>query len=317
MTLAIRTEGLTKHYAVGFARKRTVHALDGLSLTVEAGQVMGLLGPNGAGKSTAIKLLLNLIRPTRGTATLFGHAPSDVRARSQVGYLPENPAPYEYLTGEEFVSLAGTLGGLAGAELRRRVDTVIEQVQMGRAKGLQIRKYSKGMIQRISVAQALVNEPRLLILDEPTSGLDVLGRQLVRDIILAERRKGTTVLFCSHIIPDVESLCDRVTVLVGGKLVREGPMSELLSGEQTQVELSLEAIGDECLASLERLATCERVGERVVARCEEPNLNKVLGAVVAASGRVISVQRTRYSLEALFLEALKLSTTSAIGSEIS
>lgn len=317
MTPAIQIEGLTKHYEVGFLKKRVVHALDGLSLSVEPGQVMGLLGPNGAGKSTTIKLLLNLIRPTAGKALLFGMEPSDARARSQVGFLPENPAPYEYLTGEEFVSLAGALGGLSGAALRKRTAEVIAQVEMTRAASLQIRKYSKGMIQRISFAQALVNEPKLLILDEPTSGLDVLGRQLVRDIILAERRKGTTVLFCSHIISDVESLCDRVTVLLGGRLVREGKMSELLSAEQTQVEVSLEGISDACLAALTPLAACERVAERLVARCEETSVSKVLQTVLAEGGRVVGLQRTRYSLETLFLDALKQNTSASVGSTIS
>lgn len=317
MTPAIETEGLTKHYSVGFVKRRTVRALDSLSLKVEPGQVLGLLGPNGAGKSTTIKILLNLIRATRGQAKLFGQDPADARARAFVGFLPENPAPYEYLTGEEFVSLAASLGGLSGSALRTRVKQVIDQVEMGRASSLQIRKYSKGMIQRISLAQALVNEPRLLILDEPTSGLDVLGRQLVRDIILAERRKGVTVLFCSHIIPDVEALCDRVVVLIGGKVVREGQVADLLSGDQTQVEVQLDLVTETLWAALSALAPCERVVERVIVRCQEASLNAVLQAVLSANARVVSLQRTRYSLEALFLEAIKQSTTTSVGSDIS
>jgi len=317
VTAAIQVDALTKHYSVGMIRKRTVRALEGLTLTVEPGQVMGLLGPNGAGKSTTIKILLNLIRATSGRAMLFGFSPSETQARSQVGFLPENPAPYEYLSGEEFVSLAGQLGGLSGSPLRERVGQVIEQVEMSRAKSLQIRKYSKGMIQRISLAQALVNTPKLLILDEPTSGLDVLGRQLVRDIILAERRRGATVLFCSHIIPDVEALCDRVAVLVGGRLVREGKVSDLLSGEQTQVELSLEEIGADLFAKIQAIASCERVAERATVRCDEARLNEILKAVLMGNGRVMSLQRTRYSLETLFLDTLKTSDTRSIGSEIS
>lgn len=317
MTLAIETNALTKHYEVGFVRKRTVRALDSLTLKVEPGQVMGLLGPNGAGKSTTIKILLNLIRATSGTARLFGMDPADGQARRDVGFLPENPAPYEYLTGEEFVSLAGTLGGLSGSKLTERVDAVIRQVEMDRARGLQIRKYSKGMIQRISLAQALVNEPKLLILDEPTSGLDVLGRQLVRDIIMAERRRGTTVLFCSHIIPDVEALCDRVVVLIGGKLVREGRVTELLSGDQSQVEVVVEQVSDGLMSALQPLAkSSERVAERVVLQSDEAEVGKVLRAVLDGQGKVVSLQRTRYSLEALFLDALKQSSTS-VGSQIS
>lgn len=317
MTLAIETEGLTKHYEVGFFNKRMVRALDSLSLKVEPGQVMGLLGPNGAGKSTTIKILLNLIRATSGKATLFGRDPALGEARRDVGFLPENPAPYEYLTGEEFVSLAGSLSGLTGERLRARVDVVIRQVEMDRARGLQIRKYSKGMIQRISLAQALVGEPKLLILDEPTSGLDVLGRQLVREIILSERRKGTTVLFCSHIIPDVEALCDRVVVLIGGKLVREGRVSELLAGDQSQVEVVLEQVNDGLLTALGQVTQgCERIAERVVVRCDEAAVAKVLQATLDGAARVVSLQRTRYSLEALFLDALKQSTNS-VGSQIS
>lgn len=316
MTSAIQTEQLTKHYKVGFINGRTVRALDGLTISVDPGEVMGLLGPNGAGKSTTIKILLNLIRATSGKATLFGMDPANALARREVGFLPENPAPYEYLTGEEFVALAGALGGLTGARLKERVEQVITQVEMQRAKGLQIRKYSKGMIQRISLAQALVGEPRLLILDEPTSGLDVLGRQLVRDIILAERKKGTTVLFCSHIIPDVEALCDRVVVLIGGKLVKQGRVSELLAGDQSQVEVVLESVNDATLAELSKQATCERVAQRVQVNCPEPTLNALLALALQGNARVVSLQRTRYSLETLFLDALKQTTTS-VGSDIS
>ena len=315
MTLAIETQALTKHYEVGFVTKRAVRALEGLSIKVETGQVMGLLGPNGAGKSTTIKILLNLIRATSGTARLFGHSPDTVEARREVGFLPENPAPYEYLTGEEFVSLSGSIGGLSGERLRTRVDTVIKQVEMERARSLQIRKYSKGMIQRISLAQALVTEPKLLILDEPTSGLDILGRQLVRDIIVAERKRGTTVLFCSHIIPDVEVLCDSVLVLIGGKLVREGRVSDLLSGDQVETEVVLEGVSAESAPAFQAWAP-ERIGERFSVKCDEKAVPAVLRQALDSHARVVSVQRTRYSLEALFLDALKQSAQS-VGSAIS
>jgi ABC-2 type transport system ATP-binding protein len=228
-SFAIQARRLSKTYAVGLAWQKKVRALQDLDLQVEPGQVYGLLGPNGAGKSTTIKLLLNLIRPTNGEALLFGAPPQSFEARRSVGFLPENPAPYEYLTVREFVGLAGQLSGLGGADLTRRVGEVIERVGMAGAADLRVRRYSKGMIQRIALAQALVGRPRLLVLDEPTSGLDVLGRQLIRDLIVEQRREGTTVLFCSHIIPDVETLCDRVAVLIGGRLVQEGRVTELLS----------------------------------------------------------------------------------------
>ena len=317
MTLAIETEKLSKLYTLGALGRRTVRALSDLSLKVEGGELLGLLGPNGAGKSTAIKLLLNLIRPTAGSARLFGLPPADARARAKVGFLPENPAPYEYLTGREFVTLAGQLAGLTGGGVRRRAGEVIERVGMGRAANLQIRKYSKGMIQRISLAQALVTEPELLVLDEPTSGLDVLGRQLVRDIVLEQRKRGTTVLFCSHIIPDVEALSDRVVVLVGGRLVKEGRVSELLADEKGLVEIIVEGLAIERLAAVDGLLKAkEWLGDRIQLRCEEAATREVLACVLAEQGRVTSLRRTRYSLEALFLDALK-SSSNSVGSDIS
>jgi ABC-2 type transport system ATP-binding protein len=316
MTLALQTTRLTKAYETGFLGRQTVRALTDLDLTVETGQLVGLLGPNGAGKSTTIKLLLNLIRPTSGEVKLFGKAPADSAARARVGFLPENPAPYEYLTGHEFVTLAGQLAGVRGAALTRAVGEVIERVGMARAKDLQIRKYSKGMIQRISLAQSLVAQPDLLILDEPTSGLDVLGRQLVRDIILEQRKRGTTVLFCSHIIPDVEALCDRVVVLIGGKLVRDGKVSELLAGDDDQSELILEGVDPARVSAIPGVTQVEVLGARVSAKLKESQTAEVLAAALGLGGRVISLNRSRYSLEALFLDALK-SSTNSVGSVIS
>jgi ABC-2 type transport system ATP-binding protein len=305
-TRAIELEQLTKVYEVGTFRRRQVRALQGFDLTVAPGEVFGLLGPNGAGKSTTIKILLNLIRATSGRARLFGRDTTEREARQLVGFLPENPAPYDYLTGREFVHYAGQLAGLGGDRLTQNVSRVLEQVGMTAASALQIRKYSKGMTQRIALAQALVAEPRLLVLDEPTSGLDVLGRQLIRDIILAERARGTTVLLCSHIIPDVEALCDKVAVLIGGRVVKQGPVSALLGDVATQVEVVLDGVLDEALvASLGVRA--ERRGARLVVRCEEQQVAGVLRRALDANGRVVSVQRERYTLEALFLEAVKQS----------
>lgn len=218
--LPVSIRGLSKTYKVGFFLNKQVKALQGLDLEIAPGQVYGLLGPNGAGKSTTIKILMGLVRASEGQALLFGEPPDRPHVRRQVGFLPENPSLYEYLTGREFVTLAGRIFGLSGHELDQRVERVLGDVGMGRASDLQIRRYSKGMVQRTALAQALISGPRLLVLDEPTSGLDPLGRRQMRDLILAERAKGTTILFCTHIISDVESLCDRVVVLVGGE---EGP----------------------------------------------------------------------------------------------
>lgn len=315
-TPAIRTEQLCKTYLVGHLRRRRLLALQGLSLTVEAGQVYGLLGPNGAGKSTTIKILLNLIRATSGTATVFGRSPSETEGRRSVGFLPENPAPYEYLTGREFVRLAGQLMGLTGGELERRVGAVIERVGMTHARDLQIRRYSKGMIQRISLAQAMVTEPKLLVLDEPTSGLDVLGRQLIRDVVTEQRARGTTVLFCSHIIPDVESLCDRVAVLIGGKLIREGNVVEMLKNDQALLEATVEDLAPEVLEKLKpRLRSVEVLDRRHVLRFEQSVDREVVAALVAG-GRLTGLQRTRFSLEELFIKAVKESGQN-VGSMIS
>ncbi|MCA3015602.1 MAG: ABC transporter ATP-binding protein, partial [Myxococcaceae bacterium] len=235
--------GLGKVYQLDVLKgRRRVVALQDLSLRIEPGRVLGVLGPNGAGKSTTIKLLLNLIRPTSGAALIFGRPPAEAAARRDVGFLPENPAPYEYLTGAEFVTLAAELSGVRGSECKRRVGEVLEQVQMTSFANVQIRRYSKGMTQRTALAQALVARPRLLILDEPTSGLDVLGRQLIREIVLAEKARGTSILLCSHIIPDVEALCEDVAILIGGKLVKSGPVTELLSTEGSEVELTFEGL---------------------------------------------------------------------------
>src|SRR5215475_15263661 len=266
-SLPIETQQLTKTYRLGFWLHRKVRALQDLTLRIEPGQVYGLLGPNGAGKSTTIKILMDLVRATSGRARIFGLSPTDQAARKLVGFLPENPAPYEYLTGREFLSLAGRMAGLGGRELDLRIDEVLGMTQMTRAASLQIRRYSKGMIQRISLAQAILHRPRLLILDEPTSGLDPIGRRDMRDLILSERDRGTTVLFCTHIIPDVEALCDRVAVLVGGRAVRRGSTQELLSAEVPRWELAVEGLGEQQVRALAAASVqVDLIAGRAVAR---------------------------------------------------
>ena len=316
--LAIETKGLSKEYRLGAFGGKRVKALLGLNLSIPQGEILGLLGPNGAGKSTTIKLLLNLIRPTAGSAKVFGYAPSDAEGRSRVGFLPENPAPYEYLTGIEFVTLAAQMARVPGAGLKKRVGEVIEQVGMSRAAVLPIRKYSKGMIQRITLAQSLVSDPGLLILDEPTSGLDILGRRLVSDIILDQRKRGTTVILCSHIIPDVEVLADRVVVLIGGKLVKDGKVSELISNDKDAlVEATIDGLSGEALEGLGPLVKAiERLEGRVVLRFEERATRDVLHRIHEVNGRVLALQKAKYSLENMFLDALK-STDISVGSSLS
>lgn len=314
----IQVQGLSKTYKVGFWFNRTVRALQGLDLEVGAGQIYGLLGPNGAGKSTTIKILMNLVRPSSGTATLFGQPVDRAATRRLVGFLPENPAPYEYLTGREFVTLAGQLCGMSGHELDVRVKEVLGAVEMGAAEKLQIRRYSKGMVQRVALAQALVARPKMLILDEPTSGLDPVGRRQMRDLILAERERGTTVLFCSHIIPDVEALCDRLAVLVGGRRVREGSVRELVSAQVPTVEMVIEGLKLEQVKGMgQDLTTTESLDGRVRVQVSDAQSQRMLSQVLAAGGRVNSLQAAQFSLEQLFMDALKDSgRATSVGGEI-
>ena len=224
---AIRLEELTKDYPVGFWRPRPVRALDGVSLDVEPGEILGFLGPNGAGKTTTLKLLLQLIYPTSGRAELLGRPAGDVEARRRLGYLPELPYFYDNLTAEELLVYFGRLFGLSAADARSRSATLLDRVGLGAARRRQLRKYSKGMLQRVGIAQALVNDPEVVFLDEPMSGLDPVGRRDTRDLIRELRDEGRTVFFSSHILSDAEALCSRVAILVQGRLVASGRLADL------------------------------------------------------------------------------------------
>jgi ABC-2 type transport system ATP-binding protein len=218
---------------------RTV--LDSVSLEVRRGETFGLLGPNGAGKTTLQKILLGLVRPSRGRAEVLGHLAGEAAARARLGYLPENPYFYTYLTGREFVEFCGSLFGLGGSQLRERSDRLLARVGMTHARDLQLRKYSKGMLQRVGVAQALVNDPDLVFLDEPMSGLDPVGRRELREIILELKREGKTIFFNSHILSDVEALCDRVGILDRGRLVAHGAVADLTRGRSLE-DVFVEAV---------------------------------------------------------------------------
>ena len=296
----IEIRNLSKTYRLGFFMNRQVRALQSLDLKLMPGQVYGLLGPNGAGKSTTIKILMNLVQPSEGEARLFGLAPTNREARRRVGYVPENPAPYEYLTGREFITLSGRLAGMSGKELDDRVSEVI------------------GMVQRVALAQALVSKPELLILDEPTSGLDPVGRRQIRDLILEERQRGTTVLFCTHIIPDVEALCDRVAVLVGGRRVREGSVAELVSSQATHMELTVEGLPLERIQTLGvELEQARTLENRVLLRVRDAEAQRLLKLLLEQGGRVTQLQPARFSLEELFLRALEEAKQGPVGGEIS
>lgn len=244
MAAAIETDNLTKDFRVGFWRPRPYPALQGLTMQVEQGEVFGFLGPNGAGKSTTIKLLMQLIFPTRGQATIFGRPPGDVTVRRRIGYLAENPYFYDYLTAEEVLTYFGQLYGAAAADVKPRVSRLLDEVGIGSERRLRLRQFSKGMLQRVGLAQALIGDPELVILDEPMSGLDPLGRRAVRDLILRLRAKGTTVFFSSHILPDAEALCSRVGIMAQGQLVASGRVNDLVAFELKGWEVVVAGVSD-------------------------------------------------------------------------
>ncbi|HEX8843187.1 MAG TPA: ABC transporter ATP-binding protein, partial [Pyrinomonadaceae bacterium] len=238
----VEIENLTKDYEVGFWRKRKVRALDGLTLAVEGGEIFGFLGANGAGKTTTLKLLMRLMYPTAGGARILGRDISEVSMHARIGYLPENPYFYDYLTAREFLNYCAELFGYGARERSRRTEELLARVHLDeKSWNKQLRKYSKGMLQRVGLAQALVNDPEIVFLDEPMSGLDPIGRREVRDLIAGLRAKGTTVFMCSHILSDIEVLCDRVAILKGGRLAETGRLEELRerAGDGHRVEITV------------------------------------------------------------------------------
>jgi ABC-2 type transport system ATP-binding protein len=302
---AIWTASLGKAYRIGFWRRR-VDALRDLTLQVRAGEVFGYLGPNGAGKSTTIKLLLGLVQPTAGEAYVLGRPAGDASARRHIGFLPENPSFYEYLTGQEFLTYCGRLLGIARPRLREQIRDLLGEVGLERAARQQVRKYSKGMVQRLGLAQALLGDPKLLILDEPMSGLDPIGRKEVRDLILRQKAAGRTVFFSTHILPDVEMICDRVGILVDGRLVRTGPVNDLLGGDLESIEVTAVAVPGLVTHEVEGLALQPGLhqGDRVTFRLKgEAELRKVLPVLVQAGSQVLSIVPQRRSLEEIFLAA--------------
>ena len=303
---AIRTEALTKHYRVGFWRPRPYLALEGLTLSVAPGEVFGFLGPNGAGKTTTLKLLMQLIYPTSGVAEILGHPVGSSEVKRRIGYLPENPYFYDYLTAEELLDYFASLFGLRGAERRQRVTRLLDEVGIGGERRLQLRKFSKGMLQRVGIAQALINDPEVVFLDEPMSGLDPLGRREVRQLILRLRDRGCTVFFSSHVLADAEALCSRVAIVAGGRLVASGRLSEMLAFEVRGWELVMSHVTPEALACAtgkgQVTAALPLGAERYafdLALSASPE--QVISALKATGARLVSLNPLRDSLEDLFV----------------
>jgi ABC-2 type transport system ATP-binding protein len=304
---AIRTIGLTKEYRAGFWRRR-VRVLHDLNLHVQAGEVFGFLGPNGAGKTTTLKLLTGLIHPTAGSATVLGQPAGSVGVKARIGFLPENPSFYDYLTGAEYLDYCGALANLPRTLRRDRVGTLLERVGLSGQGALQLRKYSKGMLQRIGLAQALLHDPAVIFLDEPMSGLDPIGRKEVRDLILRLRGQGRTVFFSTHIIPDVEMVCDRVGIILAGRLTAVGRVEALLGSPLEQIEVTASGLPPEAAAALASLSIVPpvRSGERILVAVKgEEDLGQVLRAVLEGGGRVHSVVPHRRTLEEVFLDRIR------------
>jgi len=303
----IQIEAICKVFRVGFWGRR-VTAVDQLSLDVRRGEVFGFLGPNGAGKTTTLKMLMGLIYPTSGQAMIFGYPVGDPAAKAKLGFLPESPYFYDYLTSREFLNFYGHLFGLWGAALDKRVDGLLELVGMSHARDLQLRKFSKGMLQRVGIAQALINDPELVVLDEPMSGLDPIGRKEVRDLIFRLKESGKTILFSSHILHDAELLCDRVAMIMKGRLVACGQVSELVQQGTTQeVEMVVDRLSPEGLEHLRVLATKVVLnGERVMAvLSNQRQVDESLEVIRGAHAKLVSLTPHKASLEDLFIREAK------------
>ena len=303
---AIEIRDLTKDYRVGLWRKRRLRALDNLTLSVESGEVFGFLGPNGAGKTTTLKLLMNLIHPTSGSALILGEPAGSFSMRGRIGYLPENPYFYDYLTAEEFLTYAGSLFGIPNRELKKKVRDLLEKVGLDRASNVQLRKFSKGMVQRIGIAQAIINDPAVIFLDEPMSGLDPLGRREVRQIIDSFRSRGVTVFFCSHILPDVEALCDQVAILNQGKLRDVGYLSDILKAKIDGHDIILTRTREGMLEALRgKCDEITRIGDRIHVRAATVQTPAIISYAVSLGAELVSVNPIRSSLEDYFLHEIQ------------
>jgi ABC-2 type transport system ATP-binding protein len=308
----VRIEKIVKDFRPGFGL-RTKRVLHGISFDVKEGEIFGFVGPNGAGKTTTLKVLMGLIRATSGEATILGHSVRETAFRREIGFLPENPYFYGHLTGREILGFFAKLGGVARGRRRSRVEELLEWVGLAHAADARLGTYSKGMLQRLGIAQALVHDPKVVFLDEPMSGLDPIGRVEIRDLVLRLRSEGKTVFMNTHILHDVEMLCDRVAIIVEGRIRFQGVIEDLVGSGRSEIDVVAANLPSETALELEdRLgATLRGVGDRVELRVTEKNVNDTLRRVLAAGGEVVSVARHRVSLESIFLSTVEGRTKAA------
>lgn len=303
MAEALTITDLHKSFRLGFIPK-TREILKGISLGVEEGTIFGYLGPNGAGKTTTLKTVLGLIFPDRGDIRIFGDAHFSPKSRARIGFLPENPYFYDYLTAAEFLDFYGRLFGLPAAVRGERTRDLLRRVGLERAADLQLRKFSRGMLQRVGLAQALVNDPAFVILDEPLGGLDPVGRKEIRDLIVQFKREGKTVLLSSHILQDIEMICDRVAIIVGGRILNQGPLDRLVSEKVLFSEVTLSGIDPGRLAGLGDIVSVP--GERILLKVyDEGAVERVLELVREGRGRLHSLIPRTETLEDLFVGMVK------------
>jgi ABC-2 type transport system ATP-binding protein len=314
-SFAIETENLSKEYPHGFLHLKKKTSLDDLTVQVQDGEVFGLLGPNGAGKSTTIKLLMGIIFPTAGSARILGKPVSDVSMHRDLGYLPEQPYFYDYLTAAEVLDYFARFHGYSAAERGERVQKMLKKVGLETAGKIQLRKYSKGMLQRVGLAQAILHDPKLVMLDEPMSGLDPVGRREVRDIILELKNAGKTILFSTHILPDAEMLCDRVGVIAGGKLRGVGSPGAIVGVKTTGMEILFELAESRALPDAIR-AKAANAGAGYRMSVSEGELYAALEELRAAGARIISVTQIRPTLEDFFMELVGKDRAQAAAVEV-
>lgn len=308
---AIEILGLEKIYTVGFWRKKPKTALRPLHLAVDEGEIFGYLGPNGAGKTTTLKLLMGLMYPTSGTAQILGHEINDPLMKAQIGFLPEQPYFYDYLTASELLQYYGQLSGIGAKDLTRRVDQMLHRVGLPEAGGVQLRKFSKGMLQRVGIAQAILHDPKVVFFDEPMSGLDPMGRREVRDLMAQLKHEGKTVFFSTHILSDAEALCDRVAIINKGELQGVGAVADLTSSVESKVELVWQ--GPAVPASLRALGAQSHVtGDTVRMIVPEANQDAAIEALRRERLRLISVTPVRTSLEDYFMQKLQPAAASSM-----